>query len=83
MRKYDQMSFCVRHNLWFELHMHKISYAGDVNCPDSSKGFIRINLEEFCALQGVVDFPAEFKDIEPVLREFHEQQEAISRAANS
>lgn len=83
MRKYEQMSYCVKHNLWFELHMHKISYEGDVNCPDSSKGFIRVNPEEWYELACKVTFPAEMKDIEPVLRNFYEQQKESSQAPNA
>ena len=82
MRRYEQMSSCLQSDLWFELHFHKISYAGYINCPGSTKGFIRINDEEWYELVCKVTFPADFKVIEPVLRQFHEQQEASSRALN-
>ena len=82
MRKYEQMSSCVKQDVEFELHFHKITYEGYINCPGSTKGFIRINDEEWYELACKVTFPADFKAIESVLRQFHEQQEVNSQVPN-
>ena len=82
MRKYEQMSSCVKQDVDFELHLHKITYEGYINCPGSTKGFIRINYDEWLELESKVRFPARMGDIEPVLRNFYEQHQANSQVPN-
>ena len=82
MRKYEQMSSCLKSDLTFELHFHKISYEGYINCPGSTKGFIRINDAEWFELCNKVRFPAGMDDIEPVLKNFYEQNQADSQVPN-